>query len=154
MLLFGKRQLKRFSTPEYGLLTFRKGSFPGTHNLSSNSDSRNCHLSSIHPRFISDLNKVVVLPCMGETFDDTRIMLPTIRPAEKRRAFTRVQTAPASSGIEWGSKAMRQKNASSSHVLSGASREHIDLYLGNNNITKLPPALFTLHDLRILSLST
>ena len=47
---------------------------------------------------------------------------------------------------------MRQKNASSSHVLSGASRDRIDLYLGNNIITKLPTELFNLRDLRILSL--
>lgn len=90
---------------------------------------------------------------MGETFDDIRIMQPSMRRSEKRRAFTRVQTAPASSGLEWGSKnAMRQKNASSSHVLSGASREHIDLFLGNNAIKKLPIELFSLRDLRILSL--
>lgn len=115
--------------------------------------NRGCNLTSLPARIVSDLGKVVVLPGARETSDDSRLRISSVRPIYNRRAFARFQTAPASAGIAWGSSAMRNKSASSNQILSGASRDYIDLYLGNNLITKLPSELWTLRNLRILSLS-
>ncbi|KAJ3511117.1 hypothetical protein NLJ89_g4288 [Agrocybe chaxingu] len=115
-------------------------------------DLTGCHLTKIPPRSILDLGKMVVLPETGEFTDDSRIAIKPVDSLEKRRAFTRVQTAPASTSLGWGSGEGMQKSVSSSHVLSGTSREHVDLYLANNSISKLPVELWSLHNLRVLSL--
>lgn len=96
-----------------------------------------------------------MLPQKNEpsTVDDIRTGLAssTIGPAA-RRAFERTHTAPASTMAGWARHGPNGKAVSSNSIL-GVSREAMDIFLGKNNIAKLPMELWNLHNLTVLSLS-
>ncbi|KAF9478250.1 hypothetical protein BDN70DRAFT_59406 [Pholiota conissans] len=71
--------------------------------------------------------------------------------AAPRSGFARTQTAPAESIGAWARQGPSAKAVSTSSIL-GVSREAMDIFLGRNNITKLPMELWSLHNLTVLSL--
>jgi hypothetical protein len=109
----------------------------------------------VPPEVVRDLAKIVVLPQKNEpsTVDDINAGLAssTIEPAT-RRAFERTHTAPASTMAGRARHGPNGKAVSSNSIL-GVSRESMDLFLGKNNIAKLPIELWSLHNLTVLSLS-
>lgn len=91
---------------------------------------------------------MVLLPETGKAFEDVQARLMSTNPPAQR-LFGRTRTAPASTH-RFGPQG---KTMSSNSVL-GASRETMDLLLGQNSITKLPAELWGLQSLTLLSLST
>ncbi|KAF9563977.1 L domain-like protein [Agrocybe pediades] len=104
----------------------------------------NVNLSHIPAQKIRDLSKMVVLP---EPFDLKNWL--TAKPTSKGRPFHRVHTLP---GIFSLSESSPQKKTLSSNSALGIAKHSLTMFLGQNNISKLPPELWTLHNLSILSL--
>ncbi|KAF5316599.1 hypothetical protein D9619_006264 [Psilocybe cf. subviscida] len=104
------------------------------------------NITRIPPNIIGDLSKMVLLPETGKAFEDVQARLMSTNPPAQR-LFGRTRTAPASTH-RFGPQG---KTMSSNSVL-GASRETMDLLLGQNSITKLPAELWGLQSLTLLSL--
>ncbi|KAF8956923.1 hypothetical protein BDZ97DRAFT_1955357 [Flammula alnicola] len=112
------------------------------------------NISNIPPQVVLDLGKIVVLPESGEPADDIRAGLSSSAwgpVTTGRRVFARTHTAPASTMAGWARIGPQGKTMSSNSIL-GMARESMDLFLGQNNITKLPIELWSLHNLTVLSL--
>ncbi|KDR80535.1 hypothetical protein GALMADRAFT_264500 [Galerina marginata CBS 339.88] len=111
-------------------------------------------LTRILPQFILDLSKIVVLPETRETSDDIRSNWPSVKPmppTNGRGAFKRIQTAPALPSAGWLTPTSQGKSWSSNSVL-GTSTKAAQLYLGQNEIKRLPAELCRVYDLTFLSL--
>lgn len=69
-----------------------------------------------------------------------------------RRVFTRTHTAPASTFAASAMNPSSSEKTLSSNSLLGPSKQALTMYLGQNNIKKLPIEMWTLQNLTVLSL--
>ncbi|CAL1715529.1 unnamed protein product [Somion occarium] len=98
------------------------------------------------PPAIGDLANLVVLQ------DPLRHMSPaTAAYVAPRRTMTRAATAPASAAFA-SSRIGLMKTTSFNHFTTGRQPNEIQLFLGNHQIASLPPQLFLVQGLVVLSL--
>ena len=110
-------------------------------------------LTGIPAQFIHDLNKMIVLRGIENSPIDSPSSSVKPDATTGGRLFTRVQTAPTSSfhfrgPNSWG------KSVSTNSLLSGNSKNAVQLFLAKNNISKFPLELSRLENLTFLSLRT
>ncbi|KAH9479460.1 hypothetical protein JR316_0008054 [Psilocybe cubensis] len=116
---------------------------------------RGLHLTKIPPRIIKDLSKMVVLSEEDiSPVDDLRNSFSSkvTQIVPGRRVFTRIHTAPASTFAASAMNPPSSEKTLSSSSLLGPSKQAMTMYLGQNNIKKLPAEMWTLHNLTVLSL--
>ena len=111
-------------------------------------------LTRVPNQFIHDMNKMVVL--RGTENSPLGSSLSSVKSdaIASGRLFTRVQTAPVSAFSLSRGPNPREKSISTNSILSGNSKDTIQLFLARNKLSGFPLALSRLENLTFLSLRT
>ncbi|KAF8817536.1 hypothetical protein BYT27DRAFT_7074476 [Phlegmacium glaucopus] len=110
-------------------------------------------LTRIPAQFIYDLNKMVVLRGIeNSSIGNSSVLSAKSDAIAGRRPFTRVQTAPTSTFSHFRGPNPREKSISTNSLLSGNSKDTIQLFLARNKLSKFPLILSRLENLTFLSL--